>query len=140
MKNNFKAFETEFREKFNLVKTATSLDILRSRYSDLQICREELLDWVNSTYNENTDEYENVIRQITKLEHSTILSENYVPSFDGSTSYDKIDEIFDYYISYFQRYGCLDNSSVLSWDSENVLIEDELGNIEIIKRPDVLLN
>lgn len=140
MKNNFKAFETEFREKFNSVKTATSLDILRSRYSDLQICREELLDWVNSTYDENTDEYENVIRQITKLEHSTILSENSVPSFDGSTSYDKIDEIFDYYISYFQRYGCLDNSSVLSWDSENVLIEDELGNIEIIKRPDVLLN
>jgi hypothetical protein len=29
---------------------------------------------------------------------------------------------------------------VLSWDSENVLIEDELGNAEIIKRPDVLLN
>jgi hypothetical protein len=140
MKNNFKAFETEFREKFNSVKTATSLDILRSRYYDLQICREELLDWVSSTYDENTDEYENVIRQITKLEHSTILSENSVPSFDGSTSYDKIDEIFDYYISYFQRYGCLDSSSVLSWDSENVLIEDELGNAEIIKRPDVLLN
>jgi len=140
MKNNFKAFETEFREKFNSVKTATSLDILRSRYSDLQICREELLDWVNSTYDENTDEYENVIRLITKLEHSTILSENSVPSFDELTSYDKIDEIFDYYISYFQRYGCLDNSSVISWDSENVLIEDELGNIEIIKRPDVLLN
>jgi hypothetical protein len=48
--------------------------------------------------------------------------------------------MFEDYGSYFQRYGCLTSDQIISWDNENVLFDDEFGNVEIVKRPDILLN
>ena len=63
-----------------------------------------------------------------------------IPLFDDNTSYEDIETMFEEYGSYFQRYGCLTSEQIVSWDEQNVLFDDEIGNIEIVKRPDVLLN
>jgi hypothetical protein len=62
------------------------------------------------------------------------------PIFDLNISFDEIDQMFEEYGSYFQRYGCLSPDQIISWDNENVLFDDEFGNVEIVKRPDILLN
>jgi hypothetical protein len=68
----------------------------------------------------------------------TLIGE--IPIFDESIYFEDIEKMFDDYGSYFQRYACLVPDQIVSWDKENVLFNDDMGNVEIIKRPDVIVN
>jgi hypothetical protein len=140
MNNEYYNLEISFKEKFKDVNGSQSLEKLKTNYLNFQIVREELIDWVNSSFEEDTDEFRSVLKKLTDLEYSTIFKEDSIPVFDDETSYDDIENIFEEYTSYFQRYGCLDVANIISWDVKTILVEDEIGNLEIISRPDVLLS
>lgn len=140
MSNEFYKLEKVFKEKFKSVNDSNNLQELKTNYLEFQIVREELIDWVNSSFEEDTDEFRAVLKKLTDLEYSTIFKENSIPIFDDNESYDDIENIFEEHTSYFQRYGCLDSSNIISWDQKSVLVEDEIGNLEIVSRPDVLLS
>jgi hypothetical protein len=140
MSNEFYKLEKVFKEKFKSVNDSHNLQDLKTNYLEFQLVREELIDWVNSNFEEDTDEFRDVLKKLTDLEYSTIFKENSIPIFDDNESYDDIENIFEEHTSYFQRYGCLDSSNIISWDKKFVLVEDEIGNLEIISRPDVLLS
>jgi hypothetical protein len=140
MNNEYYNLEISFKEKFKDVNGSQSLEKLKINYLNFQIVREELIDWVNSSFEEDTDEFRSVLKKLTDLEYSTIFKEDSIPVFDDETSYDDIENIFEEYTSYFQRYGCLDVANIISWDVKTILVEDEIGNLEIISRPDVLLS
>ena len=63
-----------------------------------------------------------------------------IPSFDPNLAIDELYDLFDEHNSYFMRYGCINSDHIVSWDERYVLIEDELGNIVRVKRPDILLS
>lgn len=140
MSNEFYKLEKVFKEKFKSVNDSHNLQDLKTNYLEFQLVREELIDWVNSNFEEDTDEFRDVLKKLTDLEYSTIFKENSIPIFDDNESYDDIENIFEEHTSYFQRYGCLDSSNIISWDKNFVLVEDEIGNLEIVSRPDVLLS
>lgn len=140
MSNEFYKLEKVFKEKFKSVNDSHNLQDLKTNYLEFQLVREELIDWVNSNFEEDTDEFRDVLKKLTDLEYSTIFKENSIPIFDDNESYDDIENIFEEHTSYFQRYGCLDSSNIISWDQKSVLVEDEIGNLEIVSRPDVLLS
>lgn len=140
MNNDYYKLEKVFKDKFKSVNDSNNLQELKTNYLEFQIVREELIDWVNSSFEEDTDEFRDVLKKLTDLEYSTIFKENSIPIFDDNETYDDIENIFEEHTSYFQRYGCLDSSNIISWDQKFVLVEDEIGNLEIVSRPDVLLS
>lgn len=140
MSKEYYNLENSFKQKFKDVSDSQSLENLKTNYLDFQVVRENLIDWVNASFDEDTDEFKSVLKKLTDLEYSTILKEDGIPVFDDNTSYDDIENIFEDYTSYFQRYGCLDVSNIISWNEKFILVEDEIGNLEIISRPDVLLS
>jgi len=141
----FNGLLEEFKKNFQLVSNSENLQQLKEDYSALEISRENIFDWVitNVDDDEQKGEY---MKRFGKFENSLWYKENSneiiagVPIFDLSISFDDIEQMFDDYGSYFQRYGCLSPEQIVSWDDENVLFDDEFGNIEIVKRPDILLN
>ena len=140
MNNDYYKLEKVFKDKFKSVNDSNNLQELKTNYLEFQIVREELIDWVNSSFEEDTDEFRDVLKKLTDLEYSTIFKQNSIPIFDDNETYDDIENIFEEHTSYFQRYGCLDSSNIISWDQKFVLVEDEIGNLEIVSRPDVLLS
>jgi hypothetical protein len=118
---------------------------LKEKYTSLEISRENVFDWVISNIQDDEQKGE-YLSKFGKFENSlwqTDSSQEFVvgiPIFDLDISFDEIDQMFDDYGSYFQRYGCMTSEQIISWDKENVLFDDEFGNVEIVKRPDILLN
>ncbi len=143
--NKFNLLLNEFKENFIVVSNAETLEDLKEKYISLEITRENIHEWIlgNCPDDEQKAEYFN---KFGKFENSLWTEDSNgevlvgVPIFDLDISFDEIDQMFDDYGSYFQRYGCLSPDQIVSWDSENVLFDDEFGNVEIVKRPDVLLN
>ena len=60
-----------------------------------------------------------------------------VPVFDHTFN---PDSSFEEYEGYYQRYGCMTPDYLVSWDNQNILFDDTEGNIEIVARPDVLMD
>jgi len=141
----FNSLLEEFKKKFKLVSDADDLHDLKEKYTSLEISRENVFDWVISNIQDDEQKGE-YLSKFGKFENSlwqTDSSQEFVvgiPIFDLDISFDEIDQMFDDYGSYFQRYGCMTSEQIISWDKENVLFDDEFGNVEIVKRPDVLLN
>ena len=141
----FNSLLEEFKKNFKLVSDADDLHDLKEKYTSLEIARENVFDWVISNIQEDEQKGE-YLGKFGKFENSlwqTDASQELVvgiPIFDLDISFDEIDQMFDDYGSYFQRYGCMTSEQIISWDKENVLFDDEFGNVEIVKRPDVLLN
>ena len=141
----FNSLLEEFKKKFKLVSDADDLHDLKEKYTSLEISRENVFDWVISNIQDDEQKGE-YLSKFGKFENSlwqTDSSQEFVvgiPIFDLDISFDEIDQMFDDYGSYFQRYGCMTSEQIISWDKENVLFDDEFGNVEIVKRPDILLN
>jgi hypothetical protein len=141
----FNSLLEEFKKNFKLVSDADDLHDLKEKYTSLEISRENVFDWVISNIQDDEQKGE-YLSKFGKFENSlwqTDSSQEFVvgiPIFDLDISFDEIDQMFDDYGSYFQRYGCMTSEQIISWDKENVLFDDEFGNVEIVKRPDILLN
>ena len=138
--NDFQNLLNDFQNNFKTVSNSKSLETLKEKYISVEISRDSIFDWILSSNGDETlkDEYMlNFERFENKLWQNGIVN---IPLFDDNTSYEDIETMFEEYGSYFQRYGCLTSEQIVSWDEQNVLFDDEIGNIEIVKRPDVLLN
>jgi hypothetical protein len=141
----FNSLLEEFKENFKLVSNANDLPDLKEKYVSLEISRENVFDWIISNIQEDEQkgeyfsrfgQFENSLWQGNSSQELVVG----IPIFDLDISFDEIDQMFEDYGSYFQRYGCLTSDQIISWDNENVLFDDEFGNVEIVKRPDILLN
>ena len=146
MNNNlFNELLDIFKSNFKQASDATDLQDLKEKYIALEISRDNVFDWIIENNPEEQDKYE-YMSKFGKFESSlweTDKSQELIvgiPIFDLDISFDEIDQMFEDYGSYFQRFGCLSSDQIISWDNENVLFDDEFGNVEIVKRPDVLLN
>jgi len=143
--NKFNLLLNEFKENFIFVSNAETLEDLKEKYISLEITRENIHEWILSNCPDDEQKAEH-FNKFGKFENSLWTEDSNgevlvgVPIFDLDISFDEIDQMFDDYGSYFQRYGCLSPDQIVSWDKENVLFDDEFGNVEIVKRPDVLLN
>lgn len=143
--NKFNSLLTEFKQNLIFVSNSENLEDLKEKYTALEISRENIHEWIfgNCSDDEKKAEYFN---KFGKFENSLFIEDSNkevlvgIPIFDLDISFDEIDQMFDDYGSYFQRYGCLSPDQILSWNKENVLFDDEFGNVEIVKRPDFLLN
>lgn len=138
--NDFQNLLNDFQNTFKIVSNSTSLEILKENYISAEILRDSIFDLILSSNEDELlkDEYmSNFEKFENKLWQNGIAN---IPLFDDNTSYEDIETMFEEYGSYFQRYGCLTSEQIVSWDNQNVLFDDEIGNIEIVKRPDVLLN
>jgi hypothetical protein len=143
--NKFETLLSEFERNFKSTSDATNLEDLKEKYISLEISRENVFEWIISNIQEDEQKGE-YLNKFGKFENSlwydngsTEISAG-IPVFDLNITFDEIDQMFDDYGSYFQRYGCLTSDQIVSWDNENVLFDDEFGNVEIVKRPDILLN
>jgi hypothetical protein len=141
----FEILLQEFGRNFKTVSDSFDLQDLKEKYTALEISRENIFEWIIS--NIQDDEQKNqYMQEFGKFENSLWYDEKSneitsgIPVFDLDITFDEIDQMFDDYGSYFQRYGCLSPDQIVSWDKENVLFDDEFGNVEIVKRPDILLN
>ena len=137
----FEILLQEFERNFNLVSNSNDLHDLKEKYTALEISRENIFEWIISSIQEDEQKGE-FMNKFGKFENSLFNNntDTGIPIFDLDISFDEIDQMFDEYGSYFQRYGCLTSDQIVSWDKENVLFDDEFGNVEIVKRPDILLN
>lgn len=137
----FEVLLQEFERNFNLVSNSNDLHDLKEKYTALEISRENIFEWIISSIQEDEQKGE-FMNKFGKFENSLFNNDSDVgiPIFDLNISFDEIDQMFEDYGSYFQRYGCLTPDQIVSWDNENVLFDDEFGNVEIVKRPDILLN
>lgn len=141
-------FETllkEFERNFKFATDSLDLQDLKDKYTALEISRENVFEWViaNIQDDEQKGEYLNKFGRFENLMWQGGKNNELntgIPVFDTDISIDEIDQMFEDYGSYFQRYGCLTSDQIISWDKENVLFDDEFGNVEIVKRPDILLN
>ena len=140
MKNEFEEMLRKFESSFVYVEDSKNLEELRESYSTFDKIKSELVDWVTSSYGNDDELLVEYSNKIGRKEYDLIVGKG-IPVFgEQEISFEEIEEIFDENISYFQRYGCLGVDQILSWDDNDVLIEDEIGNLEIVKRPDVLMN
>lgn len=143
--NKFETLLSEFERNFKLTSDAINLEDLKEKYISLEISRENVFEWIISNIQEDEQKGE-YLNKFGKFENSLWYDDNSteisagIPVFDLSITFDEIDQMFDDYGSYFSRYGCLSPDQIISWDNENVLFDDEFGNVEIVKRPDILLN
>ena len=141
----FEILLNEFGRNFKLVSDAFDLQDLKEKYIALEISRENIFDWIISNIQDDEQKGE-YMQRFGKFENDMWIDDKSneittgIPIFDLNISFDEIDQMFEEYGSYFQRYGCLSPDQIISWDNENVLFDDEFGNVEIVKRPDILLN
>jgi len=138
MSNDFNNLIKEYEKQFNPLSNCKNLQELKEEYSAYLITKENVEDWIISNTEQYSDEYEEYYQIFDKSEYK-FISEYGLPYFDESTKSDDINEIFTEHSSYFQRYGCMYFDQIISWDKNSMLVEDEIGNCEIITRPDVLM-
>ena len=145
MRTEFNASLNEFNEIFTIAKNSKNLSELKDAYINFEAKREEIFFWLMNMDcdDEQRSEY---LTEFAMYEHNlwvdpkTRTLTGAMPIFDDDVYFEDIENMFEEYGSYFQRFGCLRADQVLSWDQQNVLFMDEFSNIEIVKRPDVLLN
>lgn len=139
MSNEFKSIMEDMENSFIELHKSKSLGELKEKYTSFELNREKLIEWVNVNFNDTEELYHSYIDKIGDFEYRLFEEYGGIPVFDNNFSSDDMDELFENYVSYFQRYGCLNAEQIISWDRTNILLEDELGSVEAVVRPDVLL-
>jgi hypothetical protein len=144
MKNELNEKYQSFKDIFEIVKVCKNLEELREQYILFEAKREEIWEYIMA--NTQTDEERGAyLTEFANYEldlwvdGDTKTFIGNVPMFDEDVYFEDIEKMFDDYGSYFQRYGCLSPEQVISWDKENAMVVDEMGNVEIIKRPDIIV-
>lgn len=139
MSNNlnpeFNELIQRFEDEWKTLAASETLEQVEESITNVESSKIELIDWVldNIEDEEEQGNYFGVFGQ-TEID----VEENFggIPTFDGN--FDVYDS-FDSYEGYYQRYGCMTPDFVVSWDGENILFSDDYGEVEMIKRPDVLM-
>ena len=136
MNNEFKNLLTQYQSDWETVTSSETLEQLQDTYTNAESSRDEAINWIFEQVDseEEQAEYFNTFGQ---FETDVIDNGGTTPIFDETFD---IYESFDEYEAYYQRYGCMTPEYVVSWDGTNILFDDTEGNIEIIARPDVLMN
>ena len=136
MNNEFKNLLTQYQSDWETVTSSETLEQLQDTYTNAESSRDEAINWIFEQVDseEEQAEYFNTFGQ---FETDVIDNGGTIPIFDETFD---IYESFDEYEAYYQRYGCMTPEYVVSWDGTNILFDDTEGNIEIIARPDVLMN
>ena len=137
MKDDFHNLIDEYASKFKPVYDSNNLDILKEKYSEYSICKENIIDWILSNADQDSEESNKMFKILDNTEYK-FISDYGIPIYDDIPS-EELEEIFDDHTSYFQRYGCISFDQIISWDMKSILFEDEIGNCEIIIRPDILI-
>lgn len=136
MNNEFKKLLSQYQSDWETVTSSETLEQLQDTYTNSESSRDEAINWIFEQVDteEEQAEYFNTFGQF-----ETEITDNNgsIPIFDESFD---IYESFDEFEAYYQRYGCMTPEYVVSWDDTNILFDDTEGNIEIIARPDVLMN
>lgn len=127
MNNEFNELLSRYNAAAEEITWVASLEDLRERYANLLESEEAIFNLVFETIED-------------EVEQGKLLAELDSPVMPAFSEDFNVEESFDQYESYYQRYGCMTPDFVLSWDEGNVLFEDEDGNLEIVARPDVLMN
>jgi hypothetical protein len=138
MSNEFNNLVDDFQRSFDTVVSSKNLIELKNNFIDMEIQRENVFEWVLTKIQDDEEKGE-YLSNFANFENK-IWTNKFIPEFDEGFDFMKIEEMFEEHSSYFQRYGCLTSDQIISWDKESVLFDDEFGNVEIVKRPDVLLN
>ena len=133
MNNNFEKLLQVYSQKWIEIVGSTTLQEVKERYLTTEDARENALNWVFDNLEE--DEQGEYFSKFGQFENKLISEHGDIPIFDSEFS---IDESFEQYEAYYQRYGCLTSDFVISWDDTNVLWTDGF-TIESIKRPDILM-
>lgn len=127
MNNEFNELLSRYNAAAEEIQSASSLEELRDLYANLLESEEAIFNLVFETIED-------------EVEQGKLLAQLEAPGMPVFFDDFDVEESFDEYESYYQRYGCMTPDFVLSWDEGNVLFEDEDGNLEIVARPDVLMN
>ena len=136
MNNEFKNLLTQYQSDWETVTSSETLEQLQDTYTNAESSRDEAINWIFEQVDseEGQADYFNTFGQ---FETDVIDNGGSIPIFDETFD---IYDSFDEYEAYYQRYGCMTPEYVVSWDTTNILFDDTEGNIEIIARPDVLMN
>jgi len=136
MNNDFKKLIETYIEDWTAVSSAQSLEQLQDAYTNSESSKEEILNWI---FENVSDEEEQGQYFATFGDTEDFLFQNIgiIPMFDPE--FDP-DASFEEYEGYYQRYGCMTPEYLVSWDNQNILFDDGEGNIEIVARPDVLMD
>jgi hypothetical protein len=140
MNNEFQKLIKQAETSFKFVSESDSLETVKERYASFELIRSQLIAWINSNLAYDDALYNEYMDRLGKAEYNYFEKYNGIPVFDDSFSEGGIENIFEEHCAYFQRYGCLSVEQILSWDKRNILIEDEIGTIEMVIRPDILLS
>lgn len=135
MNSKFKDLLSRYDDDWSVVTESETLEEIREAYIVSEETREECLTWIFENVSEG-EEQANYFSFMGDFEAKMVEDGGDIPVFDEDFD---IFQSFDEYESYYQRYGCLTPEFILSWDTENVLFDDGDGNVEIVKRPDVLM-
>ena len=132
MNNDFEQLLSEYRKTWSELVKASSLDEIEERYMIADDAREEALNWIFESLEEEQPEY---FSKFGQFETNLVDEVGTIPVFDENFN---IEDSFEEYETYYQRYGCMTPEYILSWDTETVLWTDGL-EVERVKRPDVLM-
>jgi hypothetical protein len=133
-KNDFKKMLNEFEDEFIKVNNSENLQQLKENYIKLELVRENIFDSLFEKV-QDTDERGEFLKTFSKFEYEIPYQ---IPLFSDD-GIDQVDQLFEDYNGYFQRFGCLNAEQIISWSDTEVLFDDEFGNIDIVTRPDTLV-
>ena len=114
MKDDFHNLIDEYASKFKPVYDSNNLDILKEKYSEYSICKENIIDWILSNADQDSEESNKMFKILDNTEYK-FISDYGIPIYDDIPS-EELEEIFDDHTSYFQRYGCISFDQIISWD------------------------
>jgi len=133
-KNDFKKMLNEFEEEFIKVNNSENLQQLKENYIKLELVRENIFDSLFEKV-QDTEERGEFLKIFYKFEYEIPYQ---IPLFSDDDM-DQVDQLFEDYNGYFQRFACLNAEQIISWSDTEVLFDDEFGNIDIVTRPDTLV-
>lgn len=136
MNNEFKNLLTQYQSDWETVTSSETLEQLQDTYTNAESSRDEAINWIFEQV-DSEEEQADYFNTFGQFETDVIDNGGSIPIFDETFD---IYDSFDEYEAYYQRYGCMTPEYVVSWDTTNILFDDTEGNIEIIARPDVLMN
>jgi hypothetical protein len=135
MRNNeeFLKLTARYKEECKITCQSTNLEEVENNYTNADSTLHEMIDFAEA--NSTPDELENNLRGIDVLSTKTWIMCGGIPNWDDS--FDAVEQ-YDTYENYFQRYGCFGVDCLVSWDENNIVVNDGFVT-QMVTRPDVLM-
>lgn len=130
---NWDELSTEFKTRVLFASQAVDLMEFSFRYNNAIATYQQLITIVESLPLDQQPQSE---RLLIALYARSWKDAGGIPNWDKT--FDSKDS-YSTYENYYQRYGCQDSESLISWDDTNVLVEDGISLPQVVTRPDVLM-